>query len=134
MVTIGMGKQVQSTGYDKLPEGEIIVSEALTKFLQLKRAKNTSSSQNLAIEPQFIAGMMVLHMTSWDWLSPRLRQLLDRSGKLCTMKRWIWWDNLILHNAFKNPMVFVQDIKEENMVKYWEMQECLTLEAISKLV
>ncbi|KAG1893691.1 uncharacterized protein F5891DRAFT_979630 [Suillus fuscotomentosus] len=66
-------KKALDAEYLKLPEAEILASEALSKFLTSKRSKNGPKSRNLAMESQAIAGMMALHTTSWDWLSPSLK-------------------------------------------------------------
>jgi hypothetical protein len=60
------------SAYDDLPSNERIASEALTKILTTKRMKG-NQSRDLASEPQSVAGMLALHTTSWDWLSPTLK-------------------------------------------------------------
>ncbi|KAG1831405.1 hypothetical protein EV424DRAFT_1343135 [Suillus variegatus] len=62
-----------NTKYTSLPVAETLVSKVLSKFLTSKRMKNGPKSWNLAMESQAIAGMMALHTTSWNWLSPSLK-------------------------------------------------------------
>ncbi|KAG1758542.1 hypothetical protein EDD22DRAFT_956780 [Suillus occidentalis] len=61
-----------ASAFDLLPLNEKIASEALLKILQSKRVKG-NTSRDLASEPQSIAGTLALHVTSWDWLSPTLK-------------------------------------------------------------
>lgn len=65
-------KKELTAAYDKLPSSETIASEALLKILQERRMKS-NKNRNLAGEGQSIAGMMALHTTAWDWLSPTLK-------------------------------------------------------------
>ncbi|KAG2033862.1 hypothetical protein BDR03DRAFT_1013880 [Suillus americanus] len=66
-------KKALESAFENLPEGEIFASEALTKVLHSKRTKHESSSRDLAMESQSIAGMMALHTTSWDWQSSAIK-------------------------------------------------------------
>lgn len=65
-------KKELNSKYDKLPASETIASEALLKMLQSRRMK-ANKNRDLAGEGQAIAGMMALHTTAWDWLSPTLK-------------------------------------------------------------
>ncbi|KAG1770783.1 hypothetical protein EV702DRAFT_1049234 [Suillus placidus] len=60
------------SAYERLPPNETIANEALMKILQTKRMK-ANKNRDLASEPQSVAGMLALHTTSWDWLSPTLK-------------------------------------------------------------
>ncbi|KAG1777576.1 hypothetical protein EV702DRAFT_1045316 [Suillus placidus] len=60
------------SAYKELLASKTIVSEALTKILQMKWMKG-NKSRDLASEPQSVMGMMALHTMAWDWLSPTLK-------------------------------------------------------------
>ncbi|KAG1718551.1 uncharacterized protein EDB91DRAFT_1089989, partial [Suillus paluster] len=65
-------------GFDSLSPNEQTASEALTMLITKKRALSASGTEvtkNLSNESQVVAGTMALHCTSWDWLSPALRNV-----------------------------------------------------------
>ncbi|KAG2125136.1 uncharacterized protein EDB93DRAFT_1110324 [Suillus bovinus] len=66
-------KKTLDAAFEKLPENERIASEALTKILLSHRSKTGPRSRDFALEPKSIAGMMALHTTTWDWLSPTIK-------------------------------------------------------------
>jgi hypothetical protein len=65
-------RKALAAAFEKLTPNEQIASDALLKILQSKRLKG-NQSRDLASEPQGVAGMLALHTTSWDWLSPTLK-------------------------------------------------------------
>ncbi|KAG2130917.1 hypothetical protein DEU56DRAFT_914675 [Suillus clintonianus] len=65
-------KKELMSAYERLPSGETIASEALTKILMERRMK-ANKNRDLASQPSTIAGTLALHTTSWDWLSPTLK-------------------------------------------------------------
>lgn len=65
-------KKALVSSFDALPEEEIIASETLTKLLQNRRMK-ANKSRDFSSEPASVAGVMSLHTTAWDWLSPTLK-------------------------------------------------------------
>ncbi|KAG1760403.1 hypothetical protein EDD22DRAFT_848527 [Suillus occidentalis] len=64
-------KKVLISAFDALLEEEIIASETLTKLLQNRRMK-ANKSQDFSSKPVSVAGVLSLHTTAWDWLSPTL--------------------------------------------------------------
>ncbi|KIK34335.1 hypothetical protein CY34DRAFT_17794 [Suillus luteus UH-Slu-Lm8-n1] len=75
--------------FDALPEEEIIASETLTKILQTRRMK-ANKSRDFSSEPPSVAGVMSLHTTAWDWLSPTLKNAvrdIDPCMRAITVER-----------------------------------------------
>jgi hypothetical protein len=56
-------------------------SEALLKILQSRWMKS-NKNKNLVGEGQLVVGMMALHTTAWDWLSPMFKNTA-RDIELC---------------------------------------------------
>jgi hypothetical protein len=75
--------------FDALAEEEIIASDTLTKILQTRRMK-ANKSRDFSSEPASVAGVMSLHTTAWDWLSPTLKNTardIDPCMRAITVER-----------------------------------------------
>jgi hypothetical protein len=82
-------KKALISSFDALPEEEIIASETLTKLLQNRRMK-ANKSRDFSSEPASVAGVMSLHTTAWDWLSPTLKNAardIDPCMRAITVER-----------------------------------------------
>ncbi|KAG2106919.1 uncharacterized protein F5147DRAFT_653522 [Suillus discolor] len=144
-------KEVEAE-YFKLPEAETLASEALGKFLVSKRTKNGPKNRNLAMEAHVIAGMMALHTTGWDWLSPALkngprdiepcyrpkllrdkyvgalRRLIEQALSSRLEKEWVWWDGLKLGESQLDPKEVLKTIEGKAVVEQQQTRDRLLLE------
>ncbi|KAG1739081.1 hypothetical protein EDD22DRAFT_959421 [Suillus occidentalis] len=83
-------KKALVSAFDALPEEDIIASETLTKLLQNRRMK-ANKSRDFSSEPGTVAGVMSLHTTAWDWLSPTLKNTardIDPCMRAITVERF----------------------------------------------
>ncbi|KAG2130761.1 hypothetical protein DEU56DRAFT_757826 [Suillus clintonianus] len=59
--------------YDALPAIDKITSSGLTDLIGERRKGPAPRTRSMSTEPQRLPGMMALHVTSWDWQHPSLK-------------------------------------------------------------
>ncbi|KAG2028777.1 hypothetical protein BDR03DRAFT_545681 [Suillus americanus] len=105
-----------------LAEGDMVDVQALLDLMSKKRHKASRDMSEEAVIP----GTMAIHVTAWDWNAAKIKNLrrdqtpfvqaiiLERKitatlvesarkfqtvgddGKLITLQKWTWWDELVL--------------------------------------
>jgi hypothetical protein len=77
--------------YDNLPDGDHIACQALVQMVVTKRGKSLMKrDRDMTKEFTSVAGMMALHATGWDWMSPALKNPsrdIEPSVRAITMER-----------------------------------------------
>jgi hypothetical protein len=76
--------------FEALPAMEKITSTGLTNVIGERRKPTAPKTRSMAAEPKGLLGIMALHVTSWDWLHPSLKNSardIAPMGEAITLER-----------------------------------------------